>query len=69
MQNQFLNLEQIKQLKDKNWSVNENGAYLTLYSDDFSDEDIWIQICQSLKVEWRHTQKVDVLFFGVQTNP
>ena len=69
MTNKFLNTKQENKLSELNWNVVNSGAYLTLYPDDFHDEDIWIQICQQLQVDWTTAQKVDILYFGTQTNP
>ena len=66
--NNFLNKKQETELNQRMWSVNPNGQFLTLYADDFTQEDIWIQICQQLQVDWTTTQKVDILYFGTQTN-
>jgi len=69
MSKNILNKSQIDALNDKKWKVTPNGAYITLYSDDFTEENTWIQICQQLKVDWTTTQKIDILYFGVQINP
>jgi|GEM_PF-5864852 len=67
--NNFLNKHQINSLNERLWEVKPNGQFITLYSDDFAHEDTWIQVCQQLQIDWSTTQKVDILYFGVQINP
>ena len=62
----FLTPTQTKELQSKNWYVNERGAYLTLYVDDFINRGKWQEVCQQLEVDPDTTESVNVLYFGIQ---
>jgi hypothetical protein len=62
----FLNPVQIKELHKKRWSVTPDGAYVTIYREDFaSDVDGWQQICHQLKVD-PVASEVTILYFGTR---
>lgn len=67
MEKQFLTIKQQKQLSTKNWNVIPEGRYLTIYKEDFGNNNAWQEICQQLDVDIK-SEQVDILFFGVQSD-
>jgi hypothetical protein len=67
MNKQFLTSKQQKQLSEKTWAVVPEGKYLTIYKEDFDNNNAWQEICQQLNVDMRASE-IDVLFFGVKSN-
>jgi putative AlgH/UPF0301 family transcriptional regulator len=67
MNNKFLTDKQQQELTEKKWIVVPQGRYLTLYKEDFGNNNAWQEICQQLDVDTR-SEQVDVLFFGVQSD-
>jgi hypothetical protein len=65
--NNFLNKKQVTELDQRMWVTNANGRYITLYKDDFSNSNVWEEVCQQLDID-TNTEKVDILYFGTQTN-
>ena len=60
----FLNKDQIKKLKEKDWKVTSNCAFINLFRDDFASDDSWEQVCDQLKVSTA-VDEVTVLYVGV----
>lgn len=67
MNNKFLTTKQQEELSAKNWNVTREGSYLTLYKEDFGNNNAWEEICNQLDVDKR-SEQVDILFFGVQSD-
>lgn len=58
----FLNPNQVSVLQEKTWQVKPDGAYLTLYADDYRDGS-WTEMCAIVGVK-PSAVEMTVLFFG-----
>tara|TARA_Y100000114_G_C11582116_1_gene241584 strand:- start:435 stop:602 length:168 start_codon:yes stop_codon:yes gene_type:complete len=47
----------------------KNHNYLNLYSEDFADSKVWIEVCERLGVDYNKTDKVTIFFNYYETLP
>jgi hypothetical protein len=60
----FLTRNQVKLLKDKEWSLVPSCAYISLSKEDFKKESVWEDICEILGV--RYGDEVTVLSIAIK---
>lgn len=46
----------------------KNHNYLNLYSEDFADSKVWIEVCDSLGVDYNKADKVTISYNKVIVN-
>jgi len=62
----FLNKNQIDSLKEKDWTVVPDCAYVNLYPEDFGCNDSWEQICDQVGLPYDVSQ-IQILYVGVKS--
>ena len=60
----FLTRNQVKLLKDKEWSLVPSCAYISLSKEDFKKESVWEDICEILGV--KYGDEVTVLSIAIK---
>jgi hypothetical protein len=59
----FLTKTQVEQLKNKQWDVEPSGKYLELYPEDFDNDTIWLDLCDSVGVSY-DAPSITILYFA-----
>ena len=59
-----LSKRQIQDMKEKNWDVTPNGAWLNLFPEDFGNSSAWSEICEQLDVD-PYAYSIAVCYIGV----
>ena len=62
-----LTKKQKLKLIEYDYDIREPLRHLNLYSDDFSYEDNWIQICESAGVDPNEVNELTIAYVGVNT--